>query len=76
MIIANQESNETKASEFNNQGYELAEAGHWQEAIDCYQEALRLNPPKRSFLNEYGECFKGSWASLRSPDVSGQSTGD
>jgi tetratricopeptide (TPR) repeat protein len=56
--MANQESNETQASEFNNRGYELAESGHWQEAIECYQEALRLNPRNVHSLTNMGNALQ------------------
>ena len=56
--MKNQESNEAKASELNNQGYELAEAGRWQEAIPYYQEALRLNPRNVLSLTNMGNALQ------------------
>ena len=56
--MTSQESNEAKASELNNRGYELAEAGRWQEAIPYYQEALRLNPRNVHSLTNMGNALQ------------------
>jgi len=56
--MAKQEPNEDRASELNNRGYELAESGHWQEAISLYQEALRLNPRNVNSLTNMGNAMQ------------------
>ncbi len=56
--MTNQDSNENKASDLNNQGYELAETGRWQEAIPYYQEALRLNPRNIHSLTNMGNALR------------------
>ena len=47
-----------KASELNNRGYELAEAGRWQEAIPYYQEALRHDPRHFHSLTNMGNALQ------------------
>ena len=55
--MTNQESNEEKSSELNRQGYELAEAGRWQESITYYQEALHHDPRNVYALTNMGNAM-------------------
>lgn len=57
-IMTNQERNEAEASELNHRGYELAEAGRWEEAVAFYQEALRLNPRNLHSLTNMGNALQ------------------
>ena len=41
-----------------NQGYQAQKAGHYQEAIEAYEESLRYDSKQAEALNNVGFCYK------------------